>query len=110
VAAQPRQRSALRPGDQRARVPRSAVRHGKIDRTGKDAGIAQFREVQRSYGRKTIDLMQIFSLTDVDTHWPSLRAWKDSGEARYIGVTVSEMRLHDALERFFTREKPTWCR
>jgi diketogulonate reductase-like aldo/keto reductase len=79
---------------------------GKIDRPGKDAGIAQFREVQRSYGRKTIDLMQIFSLTDVDTHWPSLRAWKDAGEARYIGVTVAEMRLHEPLERFLAREKP----
>src|SRR6185503_7054316 len=65
---------------------------GKIDRPGKDAGIAQFRDIQRSYGRKRIDLMQIFSLTDVDTHWPSLKAWKASGEARYIGVTVSEMR------------------
>ncbi|HEV8397318.1 MAG TPA: aldo/keto reductase [Vicinamibacterales bacterium] len=79
---------------------------GKIDRMGKDAGIAQFREVQRSYGRKTIDLMQVFSLTDVDTHWPTLRAWKDSGEARYIGVTVAEMRLHEPLERFLAREKP----
>jgi diketogulonate reductase-like aldo/keto reductase len=78
----------------------------KIDKPGKEAGIAQFREVQRSYGRKTIDLMQIFSLTDVDTHWPSLRSWKESGEARYIGVTVSEMRLHDALEQFIMREKP----
>lgn len=79
---------------------------GKIDRPGKDAGIAQFRDVQKSYGRKTIDLMQIFSLTDVDTHWPSLRAWKASGEAKYIGVTVSEMRLHQAVEAFVTREKP----
>ena len=79
---------------------------GKIDRPGKDAGVAQFRDIQRSYGRKTIDLMQIFSLTDVDTHWPSLRAWKDAGEARYIGVTVSEMRLHGALEQFVKREKP----
>jgi diketogulonate reductase-like aldo/keto reductase len=79
---------------------------GKIDRTGKDAGIAQFREIQKSYGRKTIDLMQIFSLTDVETHWPSLRAWKDGGEAKYIGVTVSEMRLHNALEQFVRREKP----
>ena len=79
---------------------------GKIDRMGKDAGLAQFREIQRSYGRKTIDLMQIFSLTDVETHWPSLRAWKDSREAKYIGVTVSEMRLHGALEQFVRREKP----
>jgi diketogulonate reductase-like aldo/keto reductase len=78
----------------------------KIDKAGKEAGIAQFREVQRSYGRKTIDLMQIFSMTDVETHWPTLRSWKESGEARYIGVTVSEMRLHDALEQFIAREKP----
>jgi diketogulonate reductase-like aldo/keto reductase len=79
---------------------------GKIDRMGKDAGVAQFREIQRSYGRKTIDLMQIFSLTDVDAHWPSLRRWKESGEAKYIGVTVSELRLHGALEEFVKREKP----
>ena len=31
---------------------------------------------------------------------------KDAGEARYIGVTVSEMRLHQALEQFVRREKP----
>jgi diketogulonate reductase-like aldo/keto reductase len=78
----------------------------KIDRTGKDAGVAQFHEAQRAYGRKTIDLAQIFSLTDLETHWPSLRAWKESGEARYIGVTVSEPRLHDALEVFLRRERP----
>lgn len=79
---------------------------GKIDRPGKDAGIAQFREIQKLYGRKTIDLMQVFSMTDIDAHWPSLRAWKDSGEARFIGVTVSEQRLHDPLERWLAREKP----
>jgi diketogulonate reductase-like aldo/keto reductase len=78
----------------------------KIDRTGKDAGVAQFREAQRAYGRTTIDLAQIFSLTDLETHWPSLRAWKEAGEARYIGVTVSEPRLHDALEAFLRRERP----
>ena len=78
----------------------------KIDRVGKDAGIAQFREAQKLYGRKTIDLVQIFSLTDLDTHWPSLRAWKDAGEARYIGVTVSEPRLHADLEAFLRRERP----
>jgi diketogulonate reductase-like aldo/keto reductase len=78
----------------------------KIDRTGKDAGIAQFRETQQLYGRKPIDLVQIFSLTDLATHWPTLRGWKDSGEARYIGVTVSEPRLHADLEAFLRREKP----
>jgi diketogulonate reductase-like aldo/keto reductase len=78
----------------------------KIDRVGKDAGIAQFREAQQLYGRTPIDLVQIFSLTDLNTHWPSLRAWKDAGHARYIGVTVSEPRLHADLEAFLRREQP----
>jgi diketogulonate reductase-like aldo/keto reductase len=78
----------------------------KIDRVGREAGIAQFRETQKLYGRKRIDLVQIFSLTDLETHWPSLRAWKDAGEARYIGVTVSEPRLHADLEAFLRRERP----
>ncbi|MGD9902944.1 MAG: aldo/keto reductase [Vicinamibacterales bacterium] len=78
----------------------------KIDKVGKAAGVAQFREAQRLYGRKPIDLAQIFSLTDLETHWPSLRAWKDAGEARYIGITVSEPRLHGALEAFLRKERP----
>lgn len=78
----------------------------KIDRTGKDAGIAQLREAHKNYGRKVIDLAQIFSLTDLDTHWPTLREWKDTGMARYIGVTVSEPRRHADLESFLRRERP----
>ena len=78
----------------------------KIDRAGKDAGIAQLRQAQQLYGRKVLDLAQIFSLTDVDTHWPTLREWKESGRARYIGVTVSEPRRHADLESFLKRERP----
>jgi diketogulonate reductase-like aldo/keto reductase len=78
----------------------------KIDKVGKDAGVAQFMQALQHYRRRPIDLAQIFSLTDLDTHWPSLRAWKDAGEARYIGVTVSEPRLHDTLESFLRRERP----
>jgi len=78
----------------------------KIDRAGKDAGIAQLRQAHDLYGRKVVDLAQIFSLTDLDTHWPTLRGWKESGQARYIGVTVSELRRHTDLEAFLKRERP----
>ena len=78
----------------------------KIDRTGKDAGIAQLTQAHQSYGRTTLDLAQIFSLTDLDTHWPTLREWKESTMARYIGVTVSEPRRHADLESFLKRERP----
>jgi diketogulonate reductase-like aldo/keto reductase len=78
----------------------------KIDQVGKDAGIAQFRAAQRNYQREVLDLAQIFSLTDLDTHWPSLRNFKDEGHARYIGVTVSEDSRHADLEQFLRREQP----
>ena len=78
----------------------------KIDRVGEQAGIEQFRQTQRLYGRRTLDLAQIFSLTDLDVHWPSLKDWKAAGEARYIGVTVAQYDLYEALEAFLGRETP----
>lgn len=78
----------------------------KVDRAGKEAGTRQFRESLRNYRRDLIDLVQIFSLTDLDTHWPSLEEWKAEGAARYIGVTVAQDSLHGELERFLRREKP----
>jgi diketogulonate reductase-like aldo/keto reductase len=78
----------------------------KLDQVGKDVGVAQFRQAQRLYQREVIDLVQIFSLTDLDTHWPSLKEWKAEGAARYIGVTVSQDSRHADLEQFLRREKP----
>ena len=78
----------------------------KIDRTGKQAGIDQFRETQRLYQRKTIDLLQVFNITDIDNQWATLQDLKASGEVRYIGVTVSSASLYDRLASFVSREKP----
>ena len=78
----------------------------KIDQVGKDAGVAQLQQAHKLYGRTIVDLAQIFSLTDVNTHWPTLRQWKDSGQARYIGVTVSQPQRHADMEAFLTRERP----
>jgi diketogulonate reductase-like aldo/keto reductase len=78
----------------------------KVDQVGKDAGVKQFRDAQRNYQREIIDLVQIFSLTDLDTHWPSLKEWKAEGTARYIGVTVSQDSRHADLEQFLRREQP----
>jgi diketogulonate reductase-like aldo/keto reductase len=78
----------------------------KIDRSGAEAGIEQFHSTLDLYRREQIDLAQIFSLTDVATHWPNLQRFRDEGRARYIGVTVSEARLYDALEAFLAAETP----
>src|SRR5690606_9848981 len=51
-----------------------------------------------------LDLVQVESLRDVEAHWPNVRAWKEAGEARYIGVTTSLTRDHDRLEAFLRKE------
>jgi len=78
----------------------------KIDRSGKQAGIEQFRETQSLYQRNTIDLLQVFNLTDINTQWANLQDLKASGQARYIGVTVSSASLYDQLASFVRREQP----
>jgi diketogulonate reductase-like aldo/keto reductase len=78
----------------------------KIDQVGKQAGIDQFEQTLRLYQRDSVDLAQIFSLTDLDVQWPNLRDWKEQGKARYIGVTVSQEEKYAQLEEFLQREKP----
>jgi diketogulonate reductase-like aldo/keto reductase len=46
------------------------------------------------------------SLIDLETHWPNLRAWKEQGRARYIGVTAAQAALYEPLEAFLDRETP----
>ncbi len=78
----------------------------KININGEQNGIDQWRQTQRLFGRRTVDLLQVESLRDIDLHWPNVRAWKDSGEARYIGVTVSANRNHGPLEEFMRANSP----
>ena len=46
------------------------------------------------------------SLIDLDAQWPNLRALKDDGRARYIGVTAAQAALYERLEAFLARERP----
>ena len=78
----------------------------KINTNGEQNGIDQWRHTQRLLGRRTLDLLQVESLRDIDVHWPNLRAWKDSGEARYIGVTVAATARQSALEAFMRANSP----
>lgn len=76
----------------------------KINTDGAEAGIAQIRQSQRLFERRTLDLLQVESLRDLDAHWPNVRAWKDNGEARHIGVTVSRYDGYERMERFMRQE------
>ena len=77
----------------------------KINTDGEASGIAQMRQNQNLVvGSPTLDLLQVESMRDLDVHWPNVRRWKDSGEARYIGVTTSSIGQHEAFETFMGSE------
>lgn len=76
----------------------------KINTDGEAAGIAQMRQNQQLVGRRTLDLLQVESMRDLDVHWPNVLRWKESGEARYIGVTVSSNARHDDFEAVMRAE------
>jgi len=58
------------------------------------------------YRRDSIDLLQVFSLTDLDTQWANLKDFREEGAVRYIGVTVANSRLYGSLTQFLEREQP----
>ena len=78
----------------------------KINTPSEETGIQQLEQTERLFGRRTIDLVQVESLRGLQFHWPKLQEMKDSGAARYIGVTVSSYRNFDRLEAFMRTGSP----
>jgi diketogulonate reductase-like aldo/keto reductase len=77
-----------------------------LEQTGRQAGREHFERTLRLYGRESIDLVNVGSLTDLDAQWPNLKEWKEAGRARYIGVTAAQAALYERLETFLQSETP----
>ncbi len=78
----------------------------KIWATGRAAGEAQLADSHRLMRAKTLDLVQVHNLQDLGTHLATLRAARDAGTVRYVGVTHYLASAHADLERVIRREKP----
>jgi aryl-alcohol dehydrogenase-like predicted oxidoreductase len=77
----------------------------KVDREGRDEGITR---MGRSMGRlrtDRVELMQVHNLRDWETHLPVLREWKEAGRIKYLGVTTSNARAYERLERIMQQEE-----
>jgi diketogulonate reductase-like aldo/keto reductase len=59
----------------------------KVWTRGRDAGVAEMQRSMALLESDPIDLMQIHNLLDWKVHLPTLRAWKEAGRIRYIGIT-----------------------
>jgi len=71
----------------------------KVWTRGKQAGIDQMDESMRRMRTKRLDLLQVHNLVDVDTQLETLRAWKEEGRVRYVGVTHYQLGAFDDIER-----------
>ena len=69
----------------------------KVWTTGRQQGIAQMEESARRMNVKQFDLIAVHNLQDWQTHLETLKQWKEQGKVRYIGITTSHGRDHEAF-------------
>ena len=68
------------------------------------AARSQLENSFRRIGRPVIDLVQVHNMGDVRTQLPILRALKEQGRVRYIGVTTTIETQYDDLLRTMRNE------
>jgi aryl-alcohol dehydrogenase-like predicted oxidoreductase len=70
----------------------------KVDRQGRQEGIDRMEASLEKIGTDHVDLMQVHNLRDAGTQLETMRAWKEEGRIRHVGVTTSSDRQYEELE------------
>ena len=78
----------------------------KVRARGREAGIAQIEQSLGRFQRRTIDLIQVHNLVDVETQMSALRESKSKGKIRYTGITYSEPQGFAEIERNMKSQHP----
>ncbi len=69
----------------------------KVRIEGREPGIEEMKASFERLQTEQIDLMQVHNLIDTATQLATIREWKSEGRIRYIGVTTSSDRAHEAM-------------
>jgi aryl-alcohol dehydrogenase-like predicted oxidoreductase len=77
----------------------------KVWTSGREAGIAQMEQSFARLKTRQMDLLQVHNLVDWRTHLATLRAWKDQGRVRYIGITHYTAPAYAEVEAVLRAEK-----
>jgi len=83
---------------------RAAYLATKVWTSGRAEGEAQMAESERRMGGR-LDLVQVHNLVDWKTHLPTLRAWKEAGRIRHVGITHYALSALPELEQIVRREE-----
>jgi aryl-alcohol dehydrogenase-like predicted oxidoreductase len=76
----------------------------KVWTEGRAAGIDQMNRSMNLLRCERIDLMQIHNLLDWRTHLATLRAWKEAGRIRYLGITHYSSSAYAEMEKVMRAE------
>jgi diketogulonate reductase-like aldo/keto reductase len=71
----------------------------KVWTSGRAEGIKQMEHSLDLLGKKTVDLIQVHNLIDLETQLATLREWKKQGRVRYIGITHYTEGSHAEVAR-----------
>ena len=76
----------------------------KVWTEGRAAGIEQMNRSLSLLRCERIDLMQIHNLVDWRTHLGTLRAWREAGRIRYLGITHYSSSAYAEIEKIMRAE------
>ncbi|MCE3004479.1 MAG: aldo/keto reductase, partial [Xanthomonadaceae bacterium] len=76
----------------------------KIWTRGEESGVAQLADSQRRLRAPVLDLVQVHNLLGIESHLRTLRAARDAGRVRHIGITHYTAAAHEALADWIARE------
>jgi diketogulonate reductase-like aldo/keto reductase len=77
----------------------------KVWTKGREAGEQQIGASMRELRVKRLELLQVHNLLDWQVHMPTLRALREQGKVKYLGVTHYRADAHADLERVLGAEK-----
>ncbi len=77
----------------------------KVWTGGEEQGVAQMTRSLERMRRDKLELMQVHNLTDWQTQLKTMRAWKEQGRFKYIGITHWQPDRFDDMEQIMQREK-----
>lgn len=75
----------------------------KVDREDRDGGVQRMERSFELLGGDHFELMQVHNLIGTDVQLETMRAWKEQGRFRHIGVTTSSQRQYAELEQIMNR-------
>lgn len=75
----------------------------KVDRENQQQGIERMNRSFELLGGDQIDLMQVHNLRGTEVELETMKAWKEQGRFRYLGVTTHDPRQYAEMEDVMRR-------